>query len=150
MTDHEHYMNLAIDLARNNPAAPFGTVLVDMGRDEVVAKGLNQASSNPLLHGETDAINNYAATKQNRWTSLRLYTTAEPCCRCMAAIIWSKIPAVIFGISITRLKQLGWRQFDLDAHQVVSSASFATCEITAGVLADHCDELFDRALRDHR
>ncbi len=145
MKSHDHYMNLAIELARNNLQAPFGTLLVDMELDDVVANGLNQSQSNPLLHGETDAINNYAALNLNRWSSLRLYTTAEPCCMCMAAIIWSKIPEVVFGTSIASLKEFGWRQFDLDAQQVLESASFANCEIIGGVLADRCDELFQKS-----
>ena len=106
MSDHEYFMRLAIEVAQQNRRAPFGTVLVDDDSKCVVAQGINQTRLNPLLHGEMDAIGNYAATKLNRWQSLRLYTTAEPCCMCQAAIVWAGIPEVIFGTSIAQLNAI--------------------------------------------
>ena len=147
MDDHEHFMRLAIEVARQNRKAPFGTIIVDRDSERVVAQGINQTRLNPLLHGEMDAIDNYAETKLNRWQSLRLYTTAEPCCMCQSAILWAGIPEVIFGTSIARLTQFGWRQFELTAEQVVTHAKFAACQITGGVLAEECDGLF-RAVKE--
>jgi tRNA(adenine34) deaminase len=41
--DHERYMRRAIEVARGNPEAPFGAVIVDQGTGEVFAEGLNRA-----------------------------------------------------------------------------------------------------------
>ena len=43
MPEHEYFMQQAIEVARQNPAAPFGTVLVDSESDLVVAVGVNQS-----------------------------------------------------------------------------------------------------------
>lgn len=145
MCHHERFMQQAIDVARSNPTAPFGTVLVDRRTDSVATKGLNRATENPIVHGELDAIIRYAAYADPRWQDLRLYTTAEPCCMCQAAIMWAGIPEVVFGTSIATLMELGWDQFDLRAIDVAKSAAFAECQIVGGVFAEQCDQLFKEA-----
>ena len=65
--DHERHMRKAIEVARNNRRAPFGTVLVDIEGDRTVMEGLNRSAENPILHGEMDAINRYANDGSNRW-----------------------------------------------------------------------------------
>jgi tRNA(Arg) A34 adenosine deaminase TadA len=145
LIDNEHFMRLAIELARNNPRAPFGTLIVDVESQEVAAEGLNRAREHPIMHGELDAIDRYAKGGCSGWGKLRLYTTAEPCCMCQAAIIWAGIPEVVFGTSIATLIELGWNQFDLTAADVASRAKFARCEIIGGVLANECDQLFKQA-----
>lgn len=145
MIEHEKYMRLALNVALGNQQAPFGTVLVDVEDPDAIVEGLNRSSEDPVLHGEIDAIQRYAQQGRGRWDRLRLYTTAEPCCMCQAAIIWAGIPEVIFGTSIETLIDLGWNQFDLKASDIVASARFANCAITAGVLAEQCDQLFAAA-----
>jgi tRNA(adenine34) deaminase len=145
MSGHEQFMQLAINVAERNPAAPFGAVLVDRRRDVVVAEGLNQVSANPIVHGEIDAINGYAASGGGNWHELRLYSTAEPCCMCQAAIMWAGIPEVVFGTSIDTLTELGWRQFDLRAVEVEKSTMFAKCHIVGEILTERCDQLFREA-----
>ena len=145
MTNHAHFMKKAIAIAKQNRKSPFGALLVETTSDEIVATGLNHAKQNPTLHGEMVAIHDFAATGRKNWESLRLYTTAEPCCMCQAAIIWARIPEVIFGTSIETLGKLGWRQFRLTAADVVKSADFSDCQITGGVLEPECDDLFRNA-----
>lgn len=141
--NYEKQMLLAIEVAKQNPDAPFGTVLVDCDNDEVKATGVNQASLNPILHGEIVAINNYAATGANKWGSLALFTTAEPCCMCQSAIIWAGISTVVYGTSVKTLTELGWRQFSLSAQNIIDSAPFSKCQLAGGVLQKQCDELFN-------
>ena len=54
--DHERHMRRAMQIARGNPDAPFGCVIADGDTGEVLAEGLNDAETSPVLHGETDAI----------------------------------------------------------------------------------------------
>ena len=142
--NYDHFMALAIDIGKRNPKAPFGSVLVDSESHDIAATGLNQSASNPTLHGEMVAINNYAELGINQWNRLTLFTTAEPCCMCQAAIIWAGIPTVVFGTSIRTLKHLGLRQFDLTANQVIAAARFADCKLIGGVAEKQCDQLFER------
>lgn len=138
----EKYMKQAIALAMQNPDAPFGTVIVDRRSGEVVASGVNQARQNPVLHGEMVALHQYASTGVENWNELALFTTAEPCCMCQAAIIWAGIPEVVFGTSIQTLQHRGWKQFSLTAQDVVDRAQFFKCHVSGGVLEPECDGLF--------
>ena len=77
---HQEYMRRAIEIARRNPAAPFGALLVDGSTAQIVAEGLNRWRENPTWHGEIDVINRCAEKYPDvTWSRLRLYTTAEPC-----------------------------------------------------------------------
>jgi len=147
MTNYEKHMRTAIACAMRNPKAPFGAILVDREADVLVAEGVNRTRANPLLHGEIDVINRYASSKADcRWATLDLYTTAEPCPMCQPAILWAGIGRVIFGTSISKLKQLGWNQIDLAAEELVLRTPFAECDIRGGVLESECDRLFADAL----
>ena len=53
---HERYMRRVIEGACGNPDAPFGCGIADRETGEVLAKSLNQAEKEHILHGEIDAI----------------------------------------------------------------------------------------------
>jgi tRNA(adenine34) deaminase len=147
---HEHHIRRAIQIARGNPDAPFGTVLVDRENGEVLAEGLNDAEKNPILHGEIDAILNLARTNPDvDWTRFILYTTAEPCPMCSGAILWCGISHVVFGSSIATLERLDLPQISLSCGEIArrASSSFAHPEITGGVLEGECDALFEEMAR---
>ena len=141
--EHEQYMRHAIEAAAHNPRAPFGAVIVDRERKEIIAKGFNQSSQNPVWHGEIYAINRCAADHPGiDWKRLTLYTTAEPCPMCQSAIIWAGMPLVVYGTSIPFLKQLGWGQIDIRAEQVCQAAAFRATTVIGGVLEEECNALF--------
>jgi tRNA(Arg) A34 adenosine deaminase TadA len=144
---HEQYMLRAIELARQNPRAPFAALLVDVRSRQVMAEGLNRSDQNPTWHAEIDVINQYARTGDRDWHGLRLYTTAEPCCMCQGAIMWAGIGEVVFGTRLTMLQSLGWPQIDLRAADIVVRTPFARCELLGGVLSEQCDQLFINALK---
>jgi len=138
-------MRRAIALTANCPDLPFGAVIICRDTGEVVAEGWNRSSVNPTWHGEIDAINRLAESAYPGSASrLALYTTAEPCPMCQAAILWSGIGMVVFGSSIRFLQAQGWRQIDILAEEVVRRSPGWSCEIVAGVLKADCDALFAR------
>lgn len=145
--NHHAHMQKAIEMAQANPKAPFGSVLVDRRTGQIVASGVNQSSANPTLHGEIAAINDYAAKGGTDWHELTLYTTAEPCCMCQGAILWSDIREVVFGTAISKLKSLGWKQIDIPAEEVVARSWDTAVSILGGVCAEECDQLFAESPR---
>jgi tRNA(adenine34) deaminase len=148
LADHERYMRRAIELARNAPRLPFGTVIVDRESSAIVAEGWNRGEENPIWHGEIDALNRLANVPQRQLASqLLLYTTAEPCPMCQSAILWAGIGGVIFGTSIRRLQSHGWRQIDVVAEEIIRRTPFANCTLVGGVLEQQCNALFDAAIR---
>jgi tRNA(Arg) A34 adenosine deaminase TadA len=143
----EAFMRRAIEVARGNPVCPFGALLVDADTLEVVCEGLNRTQASPVRHGEIEAIERCAAERPGvEWSSLWLYTTAEPCCMCQGAILWAGIRRVIFGTSIETLQKLGWRQIEIPAAEVIRRTPEAQCELIGAVLERECDDLFRAAL----
>ena len=146
--DHERYMRRAIEVARGNPDAPFGCVIVDGETGEILAEGLNDADRSPILHGETAAIMDLVDRKPVVDPSIVvLYTTAEPCPMCAGAILWSGIPRVFYGTSISTLKRLGLPHVDLRCGEVSSRASFDGFKVEGGILEGECDALYEEMAR---
>lgn len=143
--DHDAHMRSAIELAKKNPKAPFGSVVVDRQTGKMVASGINQSSMNPTFHGEIVAINDYSLRGNEAWDRLTLYTTAEPCCMCQGAILWSGIREVVYGTSILQLISLGWRQIDIPAQEVVRRSWDPDLVMVAGVCETECNRLFTKA-----
>jgi tRNA(adenine34) deaminase len=144
--EDEEYMKRAIRLAGNVPKYPFAAVLVDQ-KGTVVAEGWNRSVHNPTWHGEMDAINKCATSHPGLdWTTLTLYTTAEPCAMCQGAVAWAGISRVVFGSSIPFLKRLDWWAIDIRAAEVSRLAAFRKCTVVGGVLEEECNKLFRTAL----
>jgi tRNA(adenine34) deaminase len=147
MNDHERYMQRAIELATNVPDLPFGALIVDGDSGKVLSEGWNKTSINPTWHGEIDAINGLAVSGVGiEGKNLVLYTTAEPCPMCQGAALWSGIETVVFGTSIRSLQQMGWRQIDILAEEVIRRSPAWNCKLIGGVLEHECDGLFQRAM----
>ncbi|MDR4485489.1 MAG: nucleoside deaminase, partial [Nitrospirales bacterium] len=140
----EDFMRLAIAMAHKVPRYPFGAVIVRRATGEVLAKGYNRSSRNPIIHGEIDVINRCAAKHALvDWTTLDLYTTAEPCTMCQSAIEWAGIATVYFGTSIPFLQQLGFRQIDIRAEEVARRTPFRNTKVIGGILEQECNALFE-------
>jgi tRNA(Arg) A34 adenosine deaminase TadA len=141
--DHESYMDRAIELGLRKPRAPFGALVVAASSGEVLAEGVNSVEESPTRHGEMVAIDAWAAAGGRRdEEQLILYTTAEPCPMCMAAILWAGIGTVVFGSSIPHLAREGWSQIEIRAAEIVHRAFFADCRLIGGVREAECDRLF--------
>lgn len=141
--DHERHMQRAITLTTNTPKLPFGAVIVHRESGDTVAEGWNRSKTNPIWHGEIDALNAlFRSGHQIAGNEFVLYTTAEPCPMCMSAILWSGIQMVVYGTSIRFLQKQGWRQIDLLAEEIVRRGSAWKCTIIGGVLEDECNALF--------
>jgi tRNA(Arg) A34 adenosine deaminase TadA len=146
--DHSRYMRLAIEQAAKVPPLPFGAVIVHRATGKVLARGHNRSAESPIFHGEIDAIHRLAAKQAGiDWAPLVLYTTAEPCPMCQAAVSWAGIGAVVFGSSIPFLKELGWWQIDIRAEEVARRTPFRRTAVFGGVLEDECNRLFLKAPR---
>ena len=102
MTDHETYMSLALELAREayaNGEVPVGAVVI--GPDgKILGRGRNrrQESGDATAHAEVEAIREACkALGDWRLEDCTLYVTLEPCPMCAGAIINARIPTLVFG-----------------------------------------------------
>ena len=114
MSYNQEFMKLAVEEARigikNKHGGPFGAVVVKDG--EVIASGHNRVLKNndSTCHGEIAAIRE-AEQKLETFdlSGCELYTTAEPCPMCLAAILWANISKVYFGCSVEDTAKIGFR-----------------------------------------
>jgi tRNA(Arg) A34 adenosine deaminase TadA len=140
---HEEYMRTAIDEGKKNESYPFGAVIVNIETGMIVAKGVNQSSKNPTLHGEIVCMNNYVEKYgNNNWGKLVLYTTGEPCSMCMSALIWAGIRGVVYASSINGIKASGIEQISISARQVKMSSKFVDVFLLGGILQNETDVMF--------
>jgi len=143
-------MEQAIEVACQNLKRPFGALIVDTREGEVIASAVNRSYRNPTAHGELEAIREAGnSTKGDiRWSDCTLYTTAEPCPMCMAGILWTGISRVVFGTSVATLRDLGYRQIDFSAEEMLRRAKDGmTCELVGGMKESDCDALFAAAIK---
>lgn len=100
-TLHQNFMAQALKLAEiayEKGEVPIGAIIVKDGR--MIGKGYNQTEmlKDPTAHAEMLAISSACATLNNKYLEdCTLYVTLEPCPMCSGAIVWSKIPRVVFG-----------------------------------------------------
>ncbi|KAG4438125.1 hypothetical protein IFR05_006405 [Cadophora sp. M221] len=148
------------------PFAAFGTVIVnhtDLSKGphgKAVCYGVNsnRKLGNPTLHGEIAGINNcssvltdpegdYKLTPADAllaFSSLSLYTNAEPCPMCASAIRWSGFSECIFGTSIATLTDNGWGQIQITAEEVFDEAGDlpSTTKLIREFLTNETDPYF--------
>ncbi len=138
--DDEHFMGLALDLAREAGAAgevPVGALVVLEG--EVVGRGFNQpiGRHDPTAHAEIMALRDAATRLGNyRLPGCTLYVTLEPCAMCAGAIMHARIERVVFGARDPKTGAAG-SVIDLFAESRLNHHT----TIVGGVLGEACGSL---------
>ncbi len=146
--DHESYMRLALELAREAAAAgevPVGCVIVHHG--EVVGRGRNRREEKQAVssHAEMEAMAQAnAALGSWRLEECALYVTLEPCPMCAGAIINARIPQVYYGARDREMGACGG-VLNLFMEQFPHRPA-----LVGGILAEECGQVltdFFRLLR---
>lgn len=97
---------LAVEQAKAGLAEggiPIGAVLAT--ESEVLGTGHNKRiqQGSPILHGETDALDNAGRQPASVYRQTTMYTTLSPCDMCTGAILLYGIPRVVIGENSTFL-----------------------------------------------
>ena len=128
---------------------PIDLLIVYDDRD-ILLQSVNSAHHHPLMHGELSVIHELFGNKgfSGDCSKLSLYTTAEPCPMCSAAIYWATMPKVIYGLSIPFLNELFGRQIQVRASEIFSKTpGFYNCHLVGGIMEEECNQLFVEAKR---
>ena len=150
MHDHERYMSIALELAKEaaeDGDTPVGCVVVDTA-GTVIGRGRNrrEKEKSATAHAELEAISDACKTLDDwRLFGCSLYVTLEPCPMCAGAIIMSRISKVFFGARDELTGSCG------SVLNLFMEPYGHSTQITGGVLADDCSALlsgFFRTLRD--
>src|SRR5919198_5233804 len=116
---------------------PIGAVIV---RDEeVLAAACNEREirNDPSAHAEILALRE-AGQKLGGWriTDSVLYVTIEPCAMCAGAIVWARVPRVVFGAADPKAGAAG-SVLDVLGEPRLNWQP----EVAGGLLADECGAL---------
>lgn len=100
-TSDEHYLDIALELARDAAASgdvPIGSVVVQ--GESVLSTAANRTvrDQDPTAHAELLAIRE-AVAKLGRWRldDCTLFVTLEPCAMCAGAIVLARLERIVFG-----------------------------------------------------
>lgn len=111
--DDSAKMALAIELARQNVTrggGPFGAAV--FAGEHCVAVGVNRVLDTgfSIAHAEIVAIMaaQDALRSATEQPALALFTSAEPCCQCFGAIVWSGISQLVCGATTEDVEAIGF------------------------------------------
>ncbi len=113
MTNHEKFMQMAIDLSEYNvkegQGGPFGAVIVKDGM--VLARSANKVVPNndPTAHAEVSAIR-LACQELGTFNlaGCEIYTSCEPCPMCLGAIYWARIDKIYYANTKKDAAEIGF------------------------------------------
>jgi tRNA(adenine34) deaminase len=146
---HEHWMQAAIEVARQAlpEDVPVGAVL--LYQNEVIAEACNRRERelNPVGHAELLAMQ-AGAKKLGQWRLLEtvLYVTLEPCPMCASAIQQARVGQVIFGAYDPVMGACGSRYSLLKEGKTEGQET----SVIGGVYADPCGDLLRQFFQDMR
>lgn len=148
-TMHEHYMQIALEEARQafrEEEVPVGAVIVNDGR--IIAQAHNQREQlhDPTAHAEMIAITQ-AAESLGSWRldGCTLYVTLEPCPMCAGAIVQARIPTVVYGATDRKAGAVDSLFRLLDDSRLNHRA-----ETIAGISAAECGEILSSFFQQQR
>lgn len=144
MTDDEKYMRIALseaEKALQRDEVPIGCVIVANG--QIVGRGhnLTETLADVTAHAEMQSITAAAQTLGGKYLrGCTLYVTVEPCVMCAGAIGWSQISRVVYGAEDV-----------LRGYSLLAPKAFhPKTQVTAGVLADECQQLMQTFFQSKR
>ncbi|MGZ4788010.1 MAG: nucleoside deaminase [Terriglobales bacterium] len=151
------FMQLAIaeaKRARDRGDYPIGAVITRLtGRREVVIASAGnrvKTSGSSIKHVELETLK-YVSSGYGRYLpDFVLYTTHEPCAMCAGACVWSRIGAVVYGVSQEDIAAYGrscgteeykWRACLIPCESVFEKGGHRI-PVTGGFLRQECKKLF--------
>jgi tRNA(Arg) A34 adenosine deaminase TadA len=148
----EHFLAHTFDVARRsmkNGNHPFGAILVDRDRKVLIeTENGYMPARDGTAHAErllaTEACRTFRA---DALAGATVYSSAEPCAMCSAAIYWAGIGRLVYGLSETRLRGITGNHpenptLDLPCRAVFASGQRAT-EVIGPLLEDEAAALHD-------
>lgn len=150
----EKFMRLAIaeaQAARRAGDYAIGAVVVRDGAALACSGNRIKIECDPTQHAEVAAIRLACATLRTRHLEgAVLYTTAEPCPMCTAAVIWARMTGIVSGSTIDDMAEFRaksgnphwtWRTVDIAARAVLDQGD-PKVFLIEGFLRNECRLLF--------
>jgi tRNA(adenine34) deaminase len=153
----EKFMELAIAEAKragDRGDYPIGAVITSLvgKREVVIASAGNRVktSGSSIKHVELETLK-YVSSGYGRYLpDFVLYSTHEPCAMCAGACVWSRIGAVVYGVSQQDIAAYGrkhgtdfykWRALLISCQEVLKKGNHDV-PVFGGFLRKECQKLF--------
>ena len=139
----EKYMQVCIELAKTALLAgdpPVGAILVY--REEIIGRGIESGRSTGDITNHAEILAVRDAVKSGHSMLLDraiLYTTHEPCIMCSYLIRQSKIPRIVFGVSVGEVGGYTSEFPILKTDKIVKWGKVP--QIISGVCESDCEQL---------
>jgi guanine deaminase len=140
------FMEKAIASAREgitcNHGGPFGACVVK--DNEILATSHNTVirDNDPTCHAEMNAIREASKSLNTHILSdCVLYTTAEPCPMCLAAIYWARIPKIIVGAHRKVAAKFGFDD-DFFYEELLLPTPERKVKIVENISSKECESVF--------
>jgi tRNA(adenine34) deaminase len=139
--EDETFMRLALVEALRGDR-PFGAVIVREGKAVALGRNLVVKHADPTAHAEMVAIRRFLSKRSpDQIKEATIYASGEPSPMGMGAILWCRIPRLVYGASIAELATKT-EQILVTSKELAEKAGFAEIKITGGVLAKDILALF--------
>lgn len=132
--------------ARANGNHPFGALLVSPD-GQVLLKGENTVVTerDPTGHAEANLIREAGKRFDKEFlATCTIYASTEPCPMCSAAIFWSNVRRVVYGLSTERLNEIAGDETEdvmtIPTREVLSRGRKAI-EVIGPLLEDEAKEV---------
>ena len=136
----EYYMRLALreaERALEHDDVPIGAVVVREGELLAAACNERELRGDPTAHAEVLALRE-AGAKLGGWRipDSVMYVTIEPCAMCAGAVVWARLPRLVYGAPDPKAGAAG------SVIDVLGEPRFNwNPEVAGGLLADECAAL---------
>ncbi len=144
--DMSDFMRLAIESARkgvqDNEGGPFGACIIRQDRVIAISHNTVLRDLDPTAHAEVNAIRQACRTLNTFiLADCELFTTAEPCPMCLAAIYWARIPQVHIGVPRQVAAAFGFDDERFYSELKLPPSKRTVC-FTQDVMSTECREVF--------
>ncbi|MFX1568577.1 MAG: deaminase [Promethearchaeota archaeon] len=148
---YEGFMEIAFEEAKislKEGNKGFGVVIVK--NDKILAQSHDTeiTDNDPTAHAEINCIKEVTKIIGRELEDCILISTHEPCPMCMTAIIWSKIPELVYGVSIEDSLKEGRKLINITSKEI-QSRSKANIIINEGILKEKCSKLYNTKIREY-
>ena len=150
--DQKRFMQMAIDLSEQavdgKKGGPFGAVITRKGK--IIGSSGNCVFKNtdPTAHAEVMAIRDACKNIQTiDLSGCEIFSSAEPCPMCTAAIYWAKLKIIYFSNSEKDVLEFGFMDNEIlnELKKTPEKRNIKSVKITNGSAV----KVFEKALKTH-
>jgi len=124
----------------------FGAVIAKGTHLIVRTHDTDVTDNDPTAHAETKAVRIAFKQLGGNLSDCVLFATHEPCPMCCGAIVWSRLPSVVYSVSISDSLKMGRTMVDVRASDIFRKAPWKiTC--ATGLLKNECVHLYESSVR---